>query len=72
MDFTRLDEFLTGLEKRGKSGTDCAVYVNGALAHRHIYGLANREQDVPISQGHALSHVFHDKTDYLRCDAAAI
>lgn len=49
MNFNKLDEFLLSLEKRGMAGTDCAIYLDGSLVHRHMQGLADREQNVPIT-----------------------
>lgn len=48
MNFSRLDEFLDGLDARGKSCTDCAVYLDGQPVHRHMSGLANREENIPV------------------------
>lgn len=50
MNFDRLDEFLRGLEKMGRPGTDCAIYQDGKLIHRHMYGLSDRENGVPITE----------------------
>lgn len=48
MDFTRLDNFLTTLNQIGISGTDCCVYLDGKMVHRHMHGLADREKNIPI------------------------
>ncbi|MEG0996967.1 MAG: serine hydrolase domain-containing protein, partial [Clostridia bacterium] len=50
MNFNPLDEFLCSLEKRGKSGTDCAVYLDGRQVHRHMHGLADRENGISINE----------------------
>ena len=35
LDFTRLDQFLVGLEQYGMAGTDLCVYLDNKLVHRH-------------------------------------
>lgn len=49
LDFTRLDQFLVGLEQYGMAGTDLCVYLDNKLVHRHTNGLANREKNIPIT-----------------------
>lgn len=50
MNFEKVDSFLDSLENRGKAGTDCAIYLNGELVHRHMHGLSDRENNVPITE----------------------
>ena len=50
MTFANLDRYLVELEKFGISGTDCCIYLDGTLVYRHINGLADRENRVPIRE----------------------
>lgn len=50
MNFSSLDDFLVSLDQRGKSATDCAIYLNGKLVHRHMRGLIDREHNIPVSE----------------------
>lgn len=49
MDFSRLDQFLVGLEQYGMAGTDICIYLDNKLVHRHTNGLADREKNIPIT-----------------------
>lgn len=50
MNFTKVDEFLQMLHtQRGKAGIDLAVYLDGKIVHRKQIGMADRENNVPIS-----------------------
>ena len=50
MNFQALDDFLMTLYDRGKPGTDCAIYLDGELVHRHINGWADMENKKPITE----------------------
>lgn len=50
MNFKNVDNYLSGLERIGISGTDCCIYLGGTLVHRHIHGLADRENGIPIQE----------------------
>ena len=50
MNFSALDHFLVSLDKRGKSATDCAIYLDGKLVHRHMRGLIDRENNIPVGE----------------------
>lgn len=50
MNFSALDDFLANLDKRGKSATDCAIYLDGKLVHRHMRGLIDREHNIPVGE----------------------
>jgi CubicO group peptidase (beta-lactamase class C family) len=50
MNFDHLDTFLGNLKRRGKAGTDCAVYLEGNLIHRHVQNYADVENAIPIRE----------------------
>lgn len=50
MNFDRLDEFLVSLEERHETCTDLALYLDGKLIHRHMHGLSDRENGIPVTE----------------------
>ncbi len=50
MNFEKVDKYLDELENIGIAGTDCCIYLDGKLVHRHMNGWADIENKIPIKE----------------------